>query len=106
MMFPDYKAVEDAEVHARYEAFWGTALDPRKGLTVVEITDAIHAGSIRGVYVMGENPAMSDPDQHHTRAALTMLEHLVVQDIFLTETAAFADEIGRASRRERVCQSV
>src|SRR3546814_752317 len=97
MMFPDYKAVEDAEVHARYEAFWGTALDPRKGLTVVEITDAIHAGSIRGVYVMGENPAMSDPDQHHTRAALTMLEHLVVQDIFLTETAAFADVVLPAS---------
>ncbi|MEQ9185557.1 MAG: formate dehydrogenase subunit alpha, partial [Thalassobaculum sp.] len=97
MMFPDYKAVENAGIHARFEEFWGTALDPKKGLTVVEITDAIHEGTIRGVYIMGENPAMSDPDQHHTRAALEMLEHLVVQDIFLTETAAFADVVLPAS---------
>lgn len=97
MMFPDYKLVENTDIHARFEEFWGTALDPRKGLTVVEITDAIHAGTIRGVYIMGENPAMSDPDQHHTRAALEMLEHLVVQDIFPTETAAFADVVLPAS---------
>ncbi|MEQ8395149.1 formate dehydrogenase subunit alpha [Thalassobaculum sp.] len=97
MMFPDYKLVENADIHARFEEFWGTSLDPKKGLTVVEITDAIHAGTIRGVYVMGENPAMSDPDQHHTRSALEMLEHLVVQDIFLTETAAFADVVLPAS---------
>jgi len=97
MMFPDYKSVENGDIRARFEAFWGTALDPRKGLTVVEITDAIHAGEIRGVYIMGENPAMSDPDQHHTRAALEKLEHLVVQDLFLTETAAFADVVLPAS---------
>ncbi|EDP64876.1 formate dehydrogenase alpha subunit [alpha proteobacterium BAL199] len=97
MMFPDYKLVENTDIHARFEEFWGTTLDPKKGLTVVEITDAIHAGTIRGVYIMGENPAMSDPDQHHTRGALEMLEHLVVQDIFLTETAAFADVVLPAS---------
>ena len=97
MFFPDYKSVEDTAVHARYEEFWDGTLDPRKGLTVIEITDAIHAGTIRGVYIMGENPAMSDPDQHHTRTALQKLEHLVVQDIFLTETAAFADVVLPAS---------
>ncbi|GHD60790.1 formate dehydrogenase subunit alpha [Thalassobaculum fulvum] len=97
MFFPDYKSVEDTAVHARYREFWGDGLDPKKGLTVVEITDAIHAGTIRGVYIMGENPAMSDPDQHHTRSALEKLEHLVVQDIFLTETAAFADVVLPAS---------
>lgn len=97
MFFPDYKSVESAEVQDRYREFWGDGLDPKKGLTVVEITDAIHAGTIRGVYIMGENPAMSDPDQHHTRTALERLEHLVVQDIFLTETAAFADVVLPAS---------
>jgi len=97
MFFPDYKSVEDTAVQAHYREFWGDGLDPKKGLTVVEITDAIHAGTIRGVYIMGENPAMSDPDQHHTRTALEKLEHLVVQDIFLTETAAFADVVLPAS---------
>ena len=67
------------------------------GLTVVEIMSAIEAGSIKGLYVMGENPAMSDPDQNHARKALAMLEHLVVQDIFLTETAWHADVVLPAS---------
>ena len=72
-------------------------LDPKRGLTVVEIMDAIHAGQIRGMYIMGENPAMSDPDAHHAREALAKLEHLVVQDIFLTETAFYADVVLPAS---------
>ncbi len=63
----------------------------KRGLTVVEIMNAIHAGKIQGMYIMGENPAMSDPDVHHAREALAKLEHLVVQDIFLTETACYAD---------------
>ena len=70
---------------------------PKRGLTVVEIMDAIHAGEIKGMYIMGENPAMSDPDLHHARAALAKLEHLVVQDIFLTETAWHADVVLPAS---------
>ena len=97
MFFPAYKSVEDPGVRRRYETLWGRPLDPKKGLTVVEITDAIHRGEIRGLYVMGENPAMSDPDAHHTRAALAKLEHLVVQDLFLTETAAYADVVLPAS---------
>ena len=58
-----------------------------RGLTVVEIINAIHAGEITGMYIEGENPAMSDPDLNHAREALAKLEHLVVQDLFLTETA-------------------
>ncbi len=97
MVYPNYASVEDADVRARYEDAWGRALDPKSGLTVVEIINAIHAGTIRGMYVMGENPAMSDPDQRHARAALARLDHLVVQDIFLTETAWHADVILPAS---------
>ena len=97
MFFPDYKPVIDAETRAKYEDFWGTTLDPERGLTVVEITDAAYDGDIKAMYIMGENPAMSDPDQEHARTALANLDILVVQDIFMTETAAFADVILPAS---------
>jgi len=97
MFFPDYKSVEGENVRARYEDAWGRPLDPKRGLTVVEIVDAIHEGEIRAMYIMGENPAMSDPDQRHARAALAKLDHLVVQDIFLTETAFHADVVLPAS---------
>ena len=97
MMYPDYKLVTHEDAREKFEAFWDTELNHDTGLTVIEITEAIHDGDIRGVYVMGENPAMSDPDSRHTRAALAKLEHLVVQDIFMTETAAFADVILPAS---------
>ena len=97
MYFPDYKSVENIDIRSQYENFWGQTLDPKRGLTVVEIVDAIHEGEIRGMYIMGENPAMSDPDQSHARAALAKLEHLVVQDIFLTETAWHADVVLPAS---------
>src|ERR1043166_8433236 len=97
MFFPDYKSVEDPQIRARYEDAWGVKLDPNKGLTVVEIMDAVHADVIKGMYIMGENPAMSDPDLNHAREALAHLEHLVVQDLFLTETAVYADVILPAS---------
>jgi formate dehydrogenase major subunit len=97
MVFPDYQRVDDPQVRERFEAMWQTRLDPVPGLTVVEIMDAALAGRIRGMYIMGENPAMSDPDLNHARAALAALDHLVVQDIFLTETAAFADVVLPAS---------
>jgi formate dehydrogenase major subunit len=97
MMFPDYGRVVQDEIRERFEQLWGTRLDPEPGLTVVEIVDAIHAGKIRGMYIMGENPAMSDPDAHHAREALASLEHLVVQDLFLTETAMYADVVLPAS---------
>jgi formate dehydrogenase major subunit len=97
MMFPDYRRVDDPEARAAFETLWGTTLDDKPGLTVVEIMTAIHEGAIRGMYIMGENPAMSDPDVHHARAALAKLDMLVVQDIFLTETAYLADVILPAS---------
>ncbi len=97
MMYPDYQSVEVTDVRGRFEDIWGSALDPHKGLTVVEIMTAIHTGQIKGMYIMGENPAMSDPDAEHAREALAKLDHLVVQDLFLTETAFYADVILPAS---------
>ena len=97
MFFPDYKSVENPEMIAKYEKAWGKKLDPKRGKTVVEIMDAVHADEIKGMYIMGENPAMSDPDLNHARGALAHLEHLVVQDIFLTETCSYADVILPAS---------
>jgi formate dehydrogenase major subunit len=97
MFFPDYKSVENPDIRAKYETAWGTTLDPKRGLTVVEIMDAIHADEIKGMYIMGENPAMSDPDLNHAREALAHLKHLVVQDIFFTETAVYADVVLPAS---------
>ncbi|HKQ95766.1 MAG TPA: formate dehydrogenase subunit alpha [Aestuariivirgaceae bacterium] len=91
MVFPDYARVGTPENLQRFETLWGVQLDPEPGLTVVEIVDAIHRGEINGMYIMGENPAMSDPDVSHARDALAKLDHLVVQDIFLTETAMYAD---------------
>jgi len=93
MMYPDYQRVAAPEARQRFEKFWGAGLDPKPGLTVVEIMDAAYDGKIRGMYIMGENPAMSDPDLAHARAAMAKLEHLVVQDIFLTETAYLADVV-------------
>ncbi len=97
MMFPDYKRVDNAEAVARFSAYWGAELDDKVGLTVVETMHAILAGKVHGMYIMGENPAMSDPNLNHARAALAALDHLVVQDMFLTETAAFADVVLPAS---------
>ena len=97
MVYPDYQRVDNAGVRAKFEELWGATLDPQPGLTVVEIMNAVHAGQIRGMYIMGENPAMSDPDVEHARKALAELEMLVVQDIFLTETCYHADVILPAS---------
>jgi formate dehydrogenase major subunit len=97
MVFPDYQRVDDATARERFEALWQTSLDDKPGLTVVEIMNAILDGNLHGMYIMGENPAMSDPNLHHARQALAALDHLVVQDLFLTETASFADVVLPAS---------
>ena len=93
MVLPDYTPVTNDEGRARFEQAWGTKIDDKPGLTVVEIMHAALAVDIRAMYILGENPAMSDPDLNKARAALAKLDHLVVQDIFMTETAAFADVI-------------
>ncbi|HEX7931819.1 MAG TPA: formate dehydrogenase subunit alpha [Paraburkholderia sp.] len=97
MFFPDYQSVARADTRASFEKIWQQELDPTPGLTVVEIMDAIHAGTITGMYIEGENPAMSDPDLQHARQALARLQFLVVQDLFVTETAFHADVILPAS---------
>ncbi|HVC57006.1 MAG TPA: formate dehydrogenase subunit alpha [Stellaceae bacterium] len=97
MVYPDYQSVANPAIREKFEKLWHTPLDDKAGLTVVEIMDAVHRDEIKGMYIMGENPAMSDPDVQHARAALAHLEHLVVQDIFLTETAKYADVVLPAS---------
>ena len=94
MFLPDYQSVTDEGVRSSFTDVWQSGdFSSEKGLTVVEIMHAIHDGHIKGMYVLGENPAMSDPDVEHARDALAKLDHLVVQDIFLTETANYADVI-------------
>jgi formate dehydrogenase major subunit len=95
MMLPNYQRVSDPQALQWFENFWGQPLDAQPGYTVVEIMDKALAADtdphkVRGMYIMGENPAMSDPDLNHARPALAALDHLVVQDIFLTETAWLA----------------
>ena len=98
MFLPDYQSVTDDRVREAFLQVWGTEdFSNEKGLTVTEILDEVHAGKIHGMYVLGENPAMSDPDVEHARDALAKLSHLVVQDIFITETANYADVILPAS---------
>ncbi len=102
MMFPNYQRVDNIGAHAWFEDFWHTKLDATPGYTVVEIMHKALAPDtdphkVRGMYIMGENPAMSDPDLNHARHALASLEHLVVQDIFMTETAWLADVVLPAS---------
>jgi formate dehydrogenase major subunit len=97
MFYPDYQPVEDPSVRAKFERAWGRPLDPKRGLTVVEIMKGALAGSVRGMYMLGENPFLSDPNVNKVRKALSALEFLVVQDIFLTETAEFADVVLPAS---------
>ena len=97
MFYPDYADVQAEPVYRKFEELWQTSLSHEAGLTVVEIINAANKGEIKGMYVQGENPAMSDPDLDHARAGLAKLEHLVVQDIFLTETAMMADVVLPAS---------
>ncbi|MEM7508063.1 MAG: formate dehydrogenase subunit alpha [Pseudomonadota bacterium] len=97
MVLPDYQSVKEQGVRDLFRSIWNAEINDEPGLTVVEIIDAAYRGTIRGMYIMGENPAMSDPDLDHAREALSHLDHLVVQDIFLTETANYADVILPAS---------
>jgi len=100
MMYPDYQRVDNPGARERFAKAWkvpAAQLDDKPGLTVVEVIKGILAGKVKGMYIMGENPAMSDPDADHAREALSKLDVLVVQDIFLTETGYLADVILPAS---------
>ena len=97
MVYPNYQSVTDHRVRKKFEKLWGQELDSNVGLTVIEIAEKAFEKSLKGLYIMGENPAMSDPNLNFTREALSRLDFMVVQDIFFTETAGFADIILPAS---------
>src|SRR5262249_42647075 len=97
MFYPDYQPVRSEAVRRKFEAAWGMPLDPAPGLTVVEITAGALEGRVKGMFMMGENPFLSDPNINKVRKALARLDFLAVQDLFLTETAEFADVVLPAS---------
>jgi formate dehydrogenase alpha subunit len=92
-VYPGYQSVEDEKIQAKFEAAWGTKLSSDKGLTVVEMMHGILEGKIKALYMMGENPALSDPNLNMTRSALAKADFLVSQDIFLTESGEYADVV-------------
>jgi formate dehydrogenase alpha subunit len=92
-VYPGYQSVEDAEIHAKFEKAWDAKLSDKKGLTVVEMFHAIENGDVRALYLMGENPALSDPNLNRTRKALEKVEFMVSQDVFLSESAQYADVV-------------
>ena len=119
-VYPGYQSVEDEKTKAKFEKAWGRELSPNKGLTVVEMLHAVETSDIKGIYIMGENPALSDPNLNRTRKALDAMDFLVVQDIFLSETAEYADVVlptvcfaekngtftNTERRVQRVCEAV
>jgi len=97
MFYPDYQPVDRPAAYEKFEQAWGRELDHKRGLTVTEIVASALNKGVRGMYMMGENPFLSDPNINKVRKALSTLDFLAVQDIFLTETAEFADVILPAS---------
>jgi len=92
-VYPGYQSVNDPEVRGKFEEYWGVSLDPEPGLTTMEMVDAVEKGTIKGYYVMGENPMMSEPDLLHARHVMENLDFLLYQDIFMNETGEYADVI-------------
>jgi len=115
-VLPGYQSVEDQIVRERFERAWNVTLPPKAGLTVLEMIECIEKGTIKAMYIMGENPLLSDPDIAHVREALKRLDLLVVQDIFITETgeqadvvlpgASFAEKDGTFTNTERRVQRI
>ena len=115
-VFPAYQPVANDEARARFEKVWNVTLSAKPGKTVVEIMEAAHRGEIKAIYIMGENPMLSDPDLSHVEAALKKLDFLLVQDLFLTETAqlahvvlpsaCFAEKDGTFTNTERRVQRI
>ncbi|MDP2731379.1 MAG: formate dehydrogenase subunit alpha [Dehalococcoidales bacterium] len=92
-VYPGYQAVPNEDIRQKFETAWGASLNPSPGLTLTEIFDAAHKKQIKAIYLIGENPVLSDPDANHVREAIKRLDFFVVQDIFLTETAELADVV-------------
>lgn len=92
-VYPGYQAVSNPEIQQKFEKAWGVEMSPKAGLVVGEMMDAAYAGTLKGLFVIGENPLMSDPDSNHVIKAMEKIDFLVVQDLFMTETAEKADVI-------------
>src|SRR5690606_28556087 len=90
---PGFQDVEDPEDRAKFEAAWGTTIPPKRGWHLTQMFEAMHAGKLRGLYVIGENPAQSEADALHAVEALEGLDFMVVQDLFMTATARLADVV-------------
>jgi formate dehydrogenase alpha subunit len=115
-MYPGYQRVTVPAVKTKFEELWQTKLSDKEGLTAVEMLESALAGNLKALYIMGENPALSDPDTHHTVRALQSLDLLVVQDMFMTETAelahvvlpaaSFAEKVGTFTNTERRVQRI
>ncbi|MBE9469888.1 MAG: formate dehydrogenase subunit alpha [Chloroflexi bacterium] len=115
-VYPGYQKVVEPAVRMKFETAWGCELSDRPGVVVTEVADGINKGNIKGLYVMGENPMLSEPYLEHTAQALNKVEFLVVQDIFLSETAwladvvlpaaAFAEKEGTFTNTERRIQRI
>ncbi|MBN2060367.1 MAG: formate dehydrogenase subunit alpha [Deltaproteobacteria bacterium] len=115
-IYPGYQRVDNPEARAKFQEAWGCELNPKPGLTMIEMFLEAERGGLRALYVVGENPMLSEADLKHAREALGKLDFLVVQDIFLTETAiladvvlpaaAFAEKDGTFTNTERRVQTV
>jgi formate dehydrogenase alpha subunit len=92
-VYPGYQKVPELKVKAKFEDAWGVPLSGEVGLTIPEMFDAANAGRVKAMYILGENPVLTDPNANHIKAGLAKLEFLVVQELFLTETAEYADVI-------------
>ena len=92
-VYSGYQKVDDPAVHEKFERLWSATLSDKPGLTVVEMMHAAESGAVRAMYIMGENPALSDPNVNRARKAMAKLDFLLVQDVFLTETAELADVV-------------
>ncbi len=91
--FPGYQKVENEEVRAKFEKAWGVSLNPKPGLKATEVFPAAIKGDIKGLYICGEDPIVTDPDTEHIKKALTSLDFFVIQELFMTKTAEYADVI-------------
>jgi len=115
-VFPGYQKVGDEAVQAKFEKAWNAKLPSKPGITITEMLSGAEKGTIKALYIMGENPMISDPDLNHAKKALEKLDLLVVQDIFMTETAeladvvlpaaSFAEKEGHLTNTERRCQRI
>jgi formate dehydrogenase major subunit len=92
-LYPAYQQVANEDARKKFETAWKSVLSPKPGLTLVEIMNAAGKGDVKALYIMGENPLLSDPDLHHVQESLKKLDLLIVQDIFMTETAHVADVV-------------